>query len=182
LNCNLQTQTKQQQQHVVQQQHHHHHRSHSKSHNNNNNIINNNKLSKQHHHRPTLKPPSSYLIPNPKFHPTDLKQSSASNATIDTLTAAVTDVHQSSTLNPVYEYSEEINAQAEREFAERRQHLWEVCERSQILSKFTPNAWEFFISPGHGLAWCNVFKAASTTWMYYFNILGKQSSSTTSSS
>lgn len=73
----------------------------------------------------------------------------------------------------MYEYSEEINEKAERDFTERRQHLWEVCDKSKILGKFTPNAWEFFISPGHGLAWCNVFKAASSTWMYYFNLLGK---------
>ena len=78
----------------------------------------------------------------------------------------------SSTINPIYEYSEEINAEAEQEFEDRRQHLWDVCEREQIIDKFPPNAWEFFLSPGHGLAWCNVFKAASSTWMYYFNILG----------
>jgi chondroitin 4-sulfotransferase 11 len=40
-----------------------------------------------------------------------------------------------------------------------------------MANKLSPNAWEFFISPGHGIAWCNVFKAASTTWMYYMNIL-----------
>lgn len=116
-----------------------------------------------------LKPPVSYLVPNPKFHLVTEKSSVNSSTT----PAEVSDPHQSSTLNPVYEYSEEINAQAEKDFTERRQHLWEVCERSKIVGKFSPNAWEFFISPGHGLAWCNVFKAASTTWMYYFNILGE---------
>ena len=80
---------------------------------------------------------------------------------------------QSTTLNPIYEYSEEINAKAEQDFTKRSQHLWEVCERTKVIGKFPPNAWEFFISPGHGLAWCNIFKAASTTWMYFFNILGK---------
>lgn len=79
----------------------------------------------------------------------------------------------STTLNPIYEYSEEINAKAEQDFTKRSQHLWEVCERTKVIGKFPPNAWEFFISPGHGLAWCNIFKAASTTWMYFFNILGK---------
>lgn len=77
-----------------------------------------------------------------------------------------------STLNPVYEYSEEMNAAAEADFTERRAVLWNVCADHRIIGKYPPNAWEFFISPGHGLAWCNIFKAASSTWMYYFNILG----------
>lgn len=77
-----------------------------------------------------------------------------------------------STLNPVYEYSEEMNAAAEADFTERRAMLWNVCADHRIIGKYPPNAWEFFISPGHGLAWCNIFKAASSTWMYYFNILG----------
>lgn len=121
-------------------------------------------------HVATLKPPTSYLVPNPKFHDQATEKSS------ENLTTTVyLDIHASSTLNPVYEYSEEINNRAEKAFNERRQHLWEVCEKSKVLGKFAPNAWEFFISPGHGLAWCNVFKAASSTWMYYFNILGKKS-------
>ncbi|XP_052899032.1 carbohydrate sulfotransferase 13-like [Anopheles moucheti] len=77
-----------------------------------------------------------------------------------------------STLNPVYEYSDEMNAAAETDFNERRMMLWNVCADHRIVGKYPPNAWEFFISPGHGIAWCNIFKAASSTWMYYFNILG----------
>ncbi|XP_040170684.1 carbohydrate sulfotransferase 11-like [Anopheles arabiensis] len=77
-----------------------------------------------------------------------------------------------STLNPVYEYSDEMNAAAETDFNERRMVLWNVCAEHRIVGKYPPNAWEFFISPGHGIAWCNIFKAASSTWMYYFNILG----------
>lgn len=123
------------------------------------------------HRKPTLKPPASYLVPNPKFHYSTEKSSANNSATISV--DLENHQSQSSTLNPVYEYSEEINAQAERDFNERRRHLWEVCERSKIVGKFSPNAWEFLISPGHGLAWCNVFKAASSTWMYYFNLLGK---------
>ncbi|XP_058826419.1 carbohydrate sulfotransferase 11 [Topomyia yanbarensis] len=77
-----------------------------------------------------------------------------------------------STLNPVYEYSEEMNAAAEADFNERRTLLWNVCAEHRIIGKYAPNAWEFFISPGHGIAWCSIFKAASSTWMYYFNLLG----------
>lgn len=80
---------------------------------------------------------------------------------------------QPTTLNPIYEYSEELNAAAERDFTERRARLWDVCEKNDFIGRYPPNAWEFFISPGHGIAWCNVFKAASSTWMYYFNILGE---------
>lgn len=34
-----------------------------------------------------------------------------------------------------------------------------------------PNPWEFLVDNKHRLVWCNVFKAASTSWMYNFNIL-----------
>lgn len=45
---------------------------------------------------------------------------------------------------------------------------------TQILGNDTlhkPNPWEFLISKTHHLVWCNVFKAASTSWMYNFNLL-----------
>lgn len=78
----------------------------------------------------------------------------------------------SSTVNPIYEYSEELNTAAEMQFNERKAKLWDECVKHNIIGKYPPNAWEFFISPGHGITWCNIFKAASSTWMYYFNILG----------
>lgn len=113
-----------------------------------------------------------------KFHQNTEQKSSGGKKSIDSSVTIksknfTNDVRAEilTTINPVYEYSEEINAQAEKDFNHRRQHLWEVCERNKINGKLTPNAWEFFISPGHGIAWCNVFKAASTTWMYYMNIL-----------
>lgn len=33
------------------------------------------------------------------------------------------------------------------------------------------NPWEFLINKKYQLVWCNVFKAASTSWMYNFNLL-----------
>ena len=33
------------------------------------------------------------------------------------------------------------------------------------------NPWEYFINYEHSLVWCNVFKSASTSWMYIFNVL-----------
>lgn len=41
--------------------------------------------------------------------------------------------------------------------------------RNDSLHK--PNSWEFLVSRRYHLVWCNVFKAASTSWMYNFNIL-----------
>lgn len=41
--------------------------------------------------------------------------------------------------------------------------------RNDSLHK--PNSWEFLVSKRYHLVWCNVFKAASTSWMYNFNIL-----------
>ncbi|XP_055917632.1 carbohydrate sulfotransferase 11 [Eupeodes corollae] len=76
------------------------------------------------------------------------------------------------TLNPVYEYSEEIHSATERNLTSRKTHLNEICKKRNIVSTYPPKPWEFFVSPGHNLVWCNIFKAASSTWMYYFNILG----------
>ncbi|EDV31767.1 uncharacterized protein Dana_GF15517 [Drosophila ananassae] len=72
----------------------------------------------------------------------------------------------------LYEYSEELHSRTERELQKRSEHLAAVCDRYKLQEKYPPNPWEFFVSPGHNnLVWCNVFKAASSTWMYYFNIL-----------
>lgn len=75
-------------------------------------------------------------------------------------------------VNPIYEYSDELNAALEQEFEARNQLLWEECANLKLTNRYPPNAWEFFISPGHNLAWCPVFKAASSIWLFYFNILG----------
>lgn len=77
------------------------------------------------------------------------------------------------TVNPIYEYSDEMNAATMLEMAQRQTHLWEACAKLDLIGRHTPNAWEFVLSPGHSLSWCNVFKAASSTWLYYFNILGE---------
>lgn len=78
------------------------------------------------------------------------------------------------TLNPVYEYSEELHDATSRDLHRRTKQLNQVCEERKLFSKYEPKPWEFFISPGHSLVWCNVFKAASTMWMYYFNVLGEK--------
>lgn len=60
--------------------------------------------------------------------------------------------------------------------AERRKYLAERCveeglDRPGNDSLHRPNAWEFLVNREHHLVWCNVFKAASTSWMYNFNLL-----------
>ena len=51
--------------------------------------------------------------------------------------------------------------------------LFQTCDRLGVDSANSSliNAWEFVLEPKHGLIWCNVFKAASSTWYYNFNIL-----------
>lgn len=61
----------------------------------------------------------------------------------------------------------------ESELEGRRRRAWEVCVAHGLNTAAEPNAWEFFIDSTHGLVWCNIFKAASSTWLYNFNILGK---------
>ncbi|EDW88940.1 carbohydrate sulfotransferase 11 [Drosophila yakuba] len=96
----------------------------------------------------------------------------ASAGSASSLAAAPPPPPPVTTLNPVYEYSEELHSRTERELQRRSEHLAAVCDRYKLQEKYPPNPWEFFVSPGHNnLVWCNVFKAASSTWMYYFNIL-----------
>ncbi|KAJ8925890.1 hypothetical protein NQ315_009742 [Exocentrus adspersus] len=58
----------------------------------------------------------------------------------------------------------------------RRKHLKRMCrilglDRPGNDTLHRPNPWEFLVDNKHRLVWCNVFKAASTSWMYNFNIL-----------
>ncbi|XP_045594046.1 LOW QUALITY PROTEIN: carbohydrate sulfotransferase 11 [Procambarus clarkii] len=56
----------------------------------------------------------------------------------------------------------------------RRNHVREVCRKYGLdkpSETYQPNAWEFLINEKYGLVWCNIFKAASSTWFYNFNLL-----------
>ncbi|XP_025830159.1 uncharacterized protein LOC108735425 isoform X1 [Agrilus planipennis] len=58
----------------------------------------------------------------------------------------------------------------------RRNHLRKMCKLLGLNkvgndSLHEPNPWEFLINRKHHLVWCNVFKAASSSWMYNFNVL-----------
>ncbi|XP_030385116.1 carbohydrate sulfotransferase 11 isoform X2 [Scaptodrosophila lebanonensis] len=41
----------------------------------------------------------------------------------------------------------------------------------------TPNTWEFLVNKKYHIIWCNVFKAASSSWMFNFNVLAGYSPS-----
>ncbi|XP_011505455.1 PREDICTED: carbohydrate sulfotransferase 11 [Ceratosolen solmsi marchali] len=71
--------------------------------------------------------------------------------------------------------------EAEMRMSERRKYLSERCSEESLDkpgndSLHRPNAWEFLVNRDHHLIWCNVFKAASTSWMYNFNLLAGYSS------
>lgn len=58
----------------------------------------------------------------------------------------------------------------------RNERLAEKCSEYGLNvrrndSLHRPNPWEFLVNKRFHLIWCNVFKAASTSWMYNFNIL-----------
>lgn len=56
----------------------------------------------------------------------------------------------------------------------RGKHLREVCRQEGLDTPsldYQENAWEFLINKKHHLIYCNVFKAASSTWLKNFNLL-----------
>ncbi|XP_028169916.1 carbohydrate sulfotransferase 11 isoform X2 [Ostrinia nubilalis] len=60
----------------------------------------------------------------------------------------------------------EVNARMEA----RHDYLKSQCSALGLDSySYKANAWEFLINRQYHVIWCNVFKAASTSWMYNFN-------------
>ena len=52
----------------------------------------------------------------------------------------------------------------------------EVCEKFGLDTAGNDtvhqvNPWEYLINDKYNLVWCNIFKSASTSWMYIFNVL-----------
>lgn len=84
---------------------------------------------------------------------------------------------EDSNLTPEEKLMEEAAiAETEKRLYERRKFLADKCakeglDRSGNDSLHRPNAWEFLVNREYHLIWCNVFKAASTSWMYNFNLL-----------
>ena len=59
---------------------------------------------------------------------------------------------------------------------ERRELKEKICHKfgldvagNDTLHQVKP--WEYFINKEYKLVWCNIFKSASTSWMYIFNVL-----------
>ncbi|XP_050343094.1 carbohydrate sulfotransferase 11 [Nymphalis io] len=57
------------------------------------------------------------------------------------------------------------------ELEKRAVRAQEVC-RLRSLQTQGINSKEFFVDHAHNIVWCNIFKAASSSWLYNFNILG----------
>ena len=67
-------------------------------------------------------------------------------------------------------------SEVEARMVQRRHHMKQTCtmlglDVSGNDSLHHPNPWEFLVNRPYRLVWCNIFKAASTSWMYNFNIL-----------
>ncbi|KAL5290116.1 hypothetical protein ACFFRR_009843 [Megaselia abdita] len=59
---------------------------------------------------------------------------------------------------------------------ERKLYLLKKCHDNglDVIGNDTlhkPNAWEYLVNRKHHIIWCNIFKAASSSWMYNFNVL-----------
>lgn len=64
----------------------------------------------------------------------------------------------------------------QKRLEERKRYLKQACKNFGLDvigndSLHKPNSWEFLVNKKYHLVWCNVFKAASTSWMYNFNLL-----------
>ncbi|XP_068142958.1 carbohydrate sulfotransferase 11 isoform X1 [Drosophila tropicalis] len=72
--------------------------------------------------------------------------------------------------------------QVEQRMDERRERLKDKCSAYglDVLGHdawHTPNTWEFLVNKKYHIIWCNVFKAASSSWMFNFNVLAGYSPS-----
>ncbi|XP_053602588.1 carbohydrate sulfotransferase 11-like isoform X2 [Plodia interpunctella] len=68
-----------------------------------------------------------------------------------------------SDFEPDNETTAELQARATR--------VLDTCRKWHIPRQ-SINSKEFFLDHTHKLVWCNIFKAASSSWLYNFNVLG----------
>lgn len=73
--------------------------------------------------------------------------------------------------NNVNEWQEPDN-ETLNDLGQRAETVRNVCLKRSLTSQIINNK-EFFIDYSHNIVWCNIFKAASSSWLYKFNILGK---------
>lgn len=68
----------------------------------------------------------------------------------------------------------EVGARMER----RHDYLRSECSNNGLdSSSYKANAWEYLVNRQYHVIWCNVFKAASTSWMYNFNLMANYTAS-----
>ncbi|KAH8380662.1 hypothetical protein KR009_012089 [Drosophila setifemur] len=72
--------------------------------------------------------------------------------------------------------------QVEQRMDQRRERLRDKCSAAglDVVGHdpwHTPNTWEFLVNKKYHIIWCNVFKAASSSWMFNFNVLAGYSPS-----
>ncbi|KAL9905938.1 carbohydrate sulfotransferase 11 isoform X2 [Glossina fuscipes] len=72
--------------------------------------------------------------------------------------------------------SESDMLKVEKRMERRRKVLLDKCSELGLDVVGTdpwhkPNPWEFLVNKKYHIIWCNVFKAASSSWMFNFNIL-----------
>ena len=84
------------------------------------------------------------------------------------------EVEISQTVSEVSEMSEE--EMFESLMRERREVMRAACQQEGLdkageddLHRINP--WEYLINKRYNIVWCNVFKSASSSWMYIFNLL-----------
>uniref|UniRef100_A0A182PMK1 Carbohydrate sulfotransferase n=1 Tax=Anopheles epiroticus TaxID=199890 RepID=A0A182PMK1_9DIPT len=76
-----------------------------------------------------------------------------------------------STLNSQYRLDVEYMKRRMEHRVERLQKKCAEYRLNESKHNYKPKAWEYLIQPEYHLVWCNVFKAASTSWMYNFNLM-----------
>ncbi|RVE48297.1 hypothetical protein evm_007048 [Chilo suppressalis] len=60
----------------------------------------------------------------------------------------------------------------------RQDYMRSECSKLGLDSSSNKaNAWEYLVNRQYHVIWCNVFKAASTSWMYNFNLMANYTAS-----
>uniref|UniRef100_A0A182QLH1 Carbohydrate sulfotransferase n=1 Tax=Anopheles farauti TaxID=69004 RepID=A0A182QLH1_9DIPT len=75
------------------------------------------------------------------------------------------------TVNSQYRLDMEYMKRRMEHRVERLQKKCTEYRLNESKHNYKPKAWEYLIQPEYHLVWCNVFKAASTSWMYNFNLM-----------
>ncbi|XP_049299683.1 carbohydrate sulfotransferase 11 [Anopheles funestus] len=78
---------------------------------------------------------------------------------------------KNSTINSQYRLDIDYLKQRMEHRVARLQKKCTEYRLNESKHNYKPKAWEYLIQHEYHLVWCNVFKAASTSWMYNFNLM-----------